>query len=68
MGQITKAFADQMISHCERGEHPPLTVHEAHQLAHAWLHREQLLDQADNEPQNGVYAAAGGLTQTALEG
>ena len=42
MGQITEGFAHQMLKHCERKEHPPLTVWEAEQLAHAWLDRERL--------------------------
>ncbi len=42
MGQITETFARQMLVHCERNEHPPLTVWEAKQLAHAWLELQRL--------------------------
>ncbi len=42
MGQITRDFVEQMLTHCERKEHPPLTVWEAAQLAQAWLDREKL--------------------------
>lgn len=41
MGQITEAFVKQMLVHCERKEHPPLTVWEAEQLARAWLELER---------------------------
>jgi hypothetical protein len=42
MGQITEGFARQMLVHCERKEHPPLTVWEAEQLARAWIDRERM--------------------------
>lgn len=42
MGQITIAFAEQMLVHAERGEHAPLTVHEEEQLARRWLESERL--------------------------
>lgn len=32
MGQIHPGFIADMLKHCERGEHPPLTVWEAQQL------------------------------------
>lgn len=40
MGQITEHFARSMLAHCDRGEHPPLTVWEAKQLLVAWLAQE----------------------------
>jgi hypothetical protein len=53
MGQITEDFARQMIVHCERKEHPPLTVWEAEQLAYAWLAleaaRRKVAEQAEND-------------------
>ena len=47
MGQITEDFARQMLTHCERKEHPPLTVWEAEQLARAWLEREAMREDAE---------------------
>ena len=41
MGQLTREFVGQMLTHCARQEHPPLTVWEAKQLARAWLDRER---------------------------
>ena len=54
MGQITKAFAEQMLEHCKRGEHPPITVWEAEQLARAWLEREELRSSAPRAPEGYV--------------
>lgn len=42
MGQITIAFAEDMLRHSERGEHMPLTVHEEEQLVRRWLESEHL--------------------------
>lgn len=44
MGQITRDFAGQMLTHCARKEHPPLTVWEVEQLARAWLDWERMRD------------------------
>ena len=48
MGQITEDFAHQMLRHTGHGQHPPLTVWEAEQLAHAWLQREVLRHERDH--------------------
>ena len=47
MAQITEAFVLDMMTACERKEHPPLTVHEAQQLLHAWREREALRKDAE---------------------
>lgn len=53
MGQLTREFVGQMLTHCARKEHPPLTVWEAEQLARAWLlldtARQVAAEQADEE-------------------
>ena len=48
MGQITEDFAHQMLRHTGHGQHPPLTVWEAEQLARAWLEREILRHERDH--------------------
>lgn len=48
MGQITEDFAHHMLRHTGHGQHPPLTVWEAEQLAHAWLQREVLRHERDH--------------------
>jgi len=48
MGQITEDFAHQMLRHTGHGQHPPLTVWEAEQLARAWLEREVLRHERDH--------------------
>ena len=47
MGQITEHFADQMMTHCGRGQHPPLTVWETEQLLRAWIERESFRKDAE---------------------
>ena len=62
MGQITEDFAHQMLRHTSHGQHPPLTVWEAEQLARAWIEREVLrheLDHARARLDNAVKMLAG---------
>jgi len=40
MAEITEDFARQMLRNCEDNNHPALTIHEAKQLAWAWLQRD----------------------------
>ena len=47
MAQITENMVLDMLTACERNEHPPLTVWEAKQLLHAWREREALRKDAD---------------------
>lgn len=42
MGQITEELASDALARCERGQHPPLTACETHQLIYAWLERERM--------------------------
>lgn len=49
MGQITEEFAYQMLHHTGHGQHPPLTMWEAEQLARAWLEREVLRHERDRD-------------------
>lgn len=42
MGQITREFAEVMVSEAKAGRHTGLTAWEQQQLAQAWLDREAM--------------------------
>lgn len=65
MGQITEAFCQQMLVHCERGEHPPLTVWEAQQLAYAWL--KQHAPRESNDYRGDGLSGKGSQVRTTTE-
>lgn len=42
MAQITEDLVLDALTHCQQGQHPPLTVWETQQLIYAWLGREHM--------------------------